>query len=127
MIEAGDFFACCDLGAVVHKDRGNNASQRMLHLLDAGLHHEPTGDDYGTRERYKTGPTEHDDGSDCEHTAAPAEFAGESALEVLMYRLIRSERRDGLRPKRCNDAASLAQEDRSKLRQAPNCNVEFGG
>jgi hypothetical protein len=99
----------------------------MLHLLDAGLHHKAAGDDYGTRERYNTGPAEHDDGSNCEHTAAAAELARESALKVLTHRLARSERRDGLRPKRCNDATKLPQEDRSNLRQALNCKIEFGG
>jgi hypothetical protein len=99
----------------------------MLHLLDAGLHHKATGDDYGARERHKTGPSEHDDGSDCEHTATPAELAGESALKVLTHRLVRSERRGGFRSKRCDDAAKLSQEDRSNLRQALNCKVEFGG
>jgi hypothetical protein len=33
----------------------------------------------------------------------------------LTYRLVRSERRDGLRPKRRKGAAKLAQEDSSKL------------
>jgi hypothetical protein len=89
------------------------------------LHHKATGDHYGARERYKTGPAEHYDGSDCEHTATPAELAGESALKVLTYRLVRSERGDDFRPEPCNDAAKVAQEDKSKLRQALNCKSIF--